>query len=247
MGDDPRVKELTELLRQANLEIATKAAALAAQEAELAAQKAALAAEILKRDDDNGFGYLQDKGLPPIQTSTASVSTPSYGTHLPINGQMSTTIGIVAITSGYEITNLPKSVSSIWRAAVVKGGKRQLGTWNHESFIENWIRMVLDDIAVMIGVDKQLSINSEISLTLIEHLIPDILIFRISGTLVGVCEVKRPTFDKDDLGGEVNVNLINQIHNYLKQMQYVHGVRTPIGIISTYRQWRICWLPEAKV
>lgn len=86
--------------------------------------------------------------------------------------------------------------------------------------------------------------SHQISLTLIKHLIPDILFFVIKGILIGCCEVKRPSDENDDLDGIVN-KLQNQIVNYLLQLKYTHGIEYPISIITTNREWKLCCLDNS--
>jgi hypothetical protein len=37
-------------------------------------------------------------------------------------------------------------------------------------------------------------------------------------------------------------SVFGQIYDYLLQLQSFHGLKTPFGIVTTYKQWRICWL-----
>jgi hypothetical protein len=75
------------------------------------------------------------------------------------------------------------------------------------------------------------------------------LLFKLGGTRIGFCEVKKPSTDRlnsftPDLI-DLNTNLQIQITNYLVQVKYVHGIESPIGIVTTYNEWRICFLRES--
>jgi len=202
-------------------------------------------AEKMARDDDNGVGFLLRKGLPPLLRSNISVSGPNYGSHTAINGYVDLVDNtLVGIPDCCRLAALPQCPSQIWKQTKYEGNSRALGHWNNEINIQNWVELVLIDIVTLLRLDKEIVVNNQVSLTLVQHLIPDILFFRISGSLIGVCEVKQPSFDQSNLS-VVNDNLKNQIYNYLIQMRFVHGVKTPIGIISTYKEWRICFLKES--
>ena len=134
------------------------------------------------------------------------------------------------------------SSSEIWRRA--SGDPRTLNNWNHESEIENFVKSVFLDIADLIELREKITITHQLSLT--KHLIPDILFLEMNGILIGVCEVKRPSSkESHDDFKDLNINLQNQITNYLLQLKYMHGVQTPIGIITTYNEWKICFLKES--
>jgi hypothetical protein len=61
-----------------------------------------------------------------------------------------------------------------------------------------------------------------------------------------VVEVKRPnTFDgKSILEDKI---VLGQIYDDMLRLSCFHGLRNVFGILTTYNEWRICWLPEADV
>ena len=71
---------------------------------------------------------------------------------------------------------------------------------------------------------------------------PDLLVFRSNGAFVGICEVKKPSKEGNDLNKNKH---LNQISNYLLMAKHCHGLRKPIGIVSTYNEWKFYWLEDA--
>jgi hypothetical protein len=223
----------------------------AAENAKTAAEDAKTAAEDAKTAAENalhvseGYGFLINRGLPPLSKSTVSTSHPNYGNHTSVNDSIVSLVLDVEIDIPEHclLSNLRQNLpSKIWKSA--EGEPRMLQCWNNEAQIESWVHSVLLDITNILGVFDKLKVCCQISITLVKELIPDILVFSIGGVLVGVCEVKKPSHEKNDLA-DINQNLQNQISNYLQQMKYVHGIKTPIGIITTYNEWRICFLRES--
>jgi hypothetical protein len=71
----------------------------------------------------------------------------------------------------------------------------------------------------------------------------DIVRFRLHGTIIGVCEVQKPSISGNDLD---NDHLRTHICNYMLRLRCTYGLLAVFGIVTTYNEWKICWLHEAN-
>lgn len=69
----------------------------------------------------------------------------------------------------------------------------------------------------------------------------DLWVVRMFGAPVGVVEVKKP-----DRKGEIlnSPHVAGQLFDYMCRLRSFHGLREVFGIATTYRQWRVFWLPD---
>lgn len=80
----------------------------------------------------------------------------------------------------------------------------------------------------------------------INRLKPDLWVVTRFGMPVGAIEVKMP-----EIGNEASSfpldepNVYGQMYDYLVLLRNMHNV-SGFGILTTYRHWRICWLPESN-
>jgi hypothetical protein len=68
---------------------------------------------------------------------------------------------------------------------------------------------------------------------------PDIWVVTSRGIPVGVIEVKRPD---DKIMEEPLAH--GQIYDYMLRLRSFHGLKHVFGIVTTYKQWRVYWLPS---
>jgi hypothetical protein len=59
-----------------------------------------------------------------------------------------------------------------------------------------------------------------------------------------VIEVKRPGMFEGKSIIE-NKIVLGQLYDYMLRLRSFHGLQNVFGIVTTYNEWRICWLPEA--
>ena len=171
-----------------------------------------------------------------------STQVPNYGTHPPYLGkslELVTKCGF-GIIDQYKITDLAKldKPSLIWRR--VKVPANSLGSWNCEQNIQSFVEDVIRDAILLSGCD--LDVFLEVKLSITDHLIPDVVIFKKKGVIVGICEVKQPSMKRDDLS---HSTLRDQMGNYCQVARNCLGLLMPIGIMTTYNEWKICWLSSA--
>ena len=197
---------------------------------ETAAREAAEKLAESKKED-----YLLSKGFFPLGVRNVSQSAPTEGHEL--DDSFTFLEGDLAILDD----EVSKGVgSSIWRSTE----DDKLRPWSSENDIQNYVQSAIKDIIHLAGLKEVLDSYTEITLSLVKHLRADIVIFRKEGSVVGVCEVKVPS-DKDGTDLE-SLSLKSQICNYMLQLKYTHGVDNVFGIVTTYKEWKICWLDGAE-
>ena len=152
-----------------------------------------------------GAGFLKLKGLPLLPKSKVSISRASYGNHQlfhlePVDHVKDVVIGI---PSCCKISELEEDLPSlIWkqteRNEMEKYG-RILLSWNNEVEIERYVYYVIMDIIALLKLNPRVKVCRQEQITLVEHLTPDIIVMELNGKLIGICEVKQPSFGKSDL------------------------------------------------
>ena len=200
------------------------------------------------RIEETGVGFLKLKGLPPLPKPDISISKPSYGNHtLELESVTHIKDNVIGIPSSCKISEMEDLPSLIWKQTVKDESQkcgRILTSWNGEVSIENFVFQVITDIITLLKLNSKIKVYTQVQITLVKHT-PDLIFMEVNGRLIGICEVKKPSFDKSDLK-DLNQNLQNQVTNYLLQLKNIYGVQTPIGIISTYNEWAICFLRESE-
>ena len=115
-------------------------------------------------------------------------------------------------------------------------------SWSTESDIQILVNLALQDILRLAGLSKYLSVFSELRMF---SLRPDLWVVRTSnGMPIGVIEVKKPG---KVAGGTPVLDdpiLAGQIFDYMMCLRQFNGLRNIFGIITTYNEWKICWLED---
>ncbi|KAJ3070316.1 hypothetical protein HK102_006711 [Quaeritorhiza haematococci] len=204
-------------------------------ERENAKLKLELALDVLVR---KGFPPLGPYNLGKSQSSSKTPQSP----HL--SGQSVTwePFAHFGILREYTLEKLINSKSILWQQAQEKGGN--LGGWNGESMIQQFVHGAFDDVVRLARLLEELTLYKEVYF--VSQFRPDIGIIRNhAGTVVGVCEVKKPSrrsgSNRSDLEDE---DLLRQITNYMLELRYSHGLTFVFGIITTYEEWRILWFDD---
>ncbi len=198
-----------------------------------------------KIKDERCEGYLQKFGLPPLgpYLTGSGNSKPSVSED-NLDIAVTRRDGSFNVLEGYELNNLPKDkMSIIWRDVTAD---KTLANWNNEYSLQSFCDRVIKDIIELSGL-KGLITSVEVYL---EHnkVRPDILMLKFGGFLIGVCEVKRTSrlngHSLEPTNDLSNIKLNGQIYKNLRATMY-HGVKYPLGVVSTYNEWMFVWLPES--
>eukprot|EP01114_Cavostelium_apophysatum_P013712 TRINITY_DN3382_c0_g1_i2.p1 TRINITY_DN3382_c0_g1~~TRINITY_DN3382_c0_g1_i2.p1 ORF type:complete len:457 (-),score=87.95 TRINITY_DN3382_c0_g1_i2:34-1404(-) len=109
--------------------------------------------------------------------------------------------------------------------------------WTSEFNIQVYVERCLTDLVQAMNLPEQLVLKSQMSLVSIR---PDIWFVEVGRRPVGVVEVKVPVssiLEKPSVHG--------QIYDYLMALREYFGIKDPFGIVTTYEEWRVCWLPAS--
>eukprot|EP00977_Amphora_coffeiformis_P000444 scaffold112_cov196-Amphora_coffeaeformis.AAC.11 len=93
-----------------------------------------------------------------------------------------------------------------------------------------------------VGLEGRVECFNELS---IFDLRPDIWIVCNGGVPIGVVEVKKTAIDNED--ETLHSPFVQgQLFDYMLRLQSFFGLQHVFGILSTYEQWRICWMPRSE-
>ena len=118
---------------------------------------------------------------------------------------------------------------------MVKAG-RQL-QWSSESALTDYVKTVLEDVINEAGLLSCLFCETEMSLFDAQR--PDILLICAFGFPIGFIEVKKP-------GSMHDPKIHGQIFDYLTYIRTYMGRRQTFGILTSYNEWRIIWMPDTQ-
>lgn len=124
----------------------------------------------------------------------------------------------------------------LWQLYEVAGCSND---WGSESDIQGMVKQVLQTAIYTIGLQGKLKCFNELS---IFDLRPDIWIVCTGGVPIGVVDVKKPGEDET----LQNPYVQGQIFDYMLQLQSFFGLEHVFGILTSYEQWRVCWMPRSE-
>ena len=111
--------------------------------------------------------------------------------------------------------------------------------WGSEAQVYSLVERVLRNVSLEIGMSQMNSIQQ---LSLFEAFKPDIWIVCAFGIPIGLVEVTSSLVSNPPLE---NPMCFGQIYDYLTYLKECLGVVDPFGILTTYDEWQIVWLPES--
>lgn len=204
--------------------------------------------ERMKLDKKQRQTKLIDKGFPPLGAHVCSSTTAAE------NKSHAKAKLVQAVFNPFKDSGLvdpPPLGSDLWNTLENSNAAAQrLNDWSSESCIHGYVRSALFDVIKHSGLQKHVNVLNEVS---IFHSVKkqqhraDIWVVRNqNGFPIGVCEVKKPN-KKGQTSALQNEYLNGQIYDYMVNLRQFFGLRRVFGIISTYAEWRICWLPDNDV
>jgi len=188
-------------------------------------------------DDDIFRLYLSrnivDHQFPPLGTRGASSSSAHYDKER--QGATFTESVFLPVTP----LPLKKTPSTLWLEA---NENSDAMNWGSEKSIQTLVVMALKDVLRATGL-AALSLQEDLTMFAVnsKQEKSDIYLVKQKTKTVGVIEVKKPTkgiLDKP----QVN----SQIYDYMMALRSFSGLQHVFGIVTTYEQWRICWLTDTE-
>jgi hypothetical protein len=163
------------------------------------------------------------EGFPPLKYAV-SESGPS----IPRNHHRATFVeGRFGLL---EINNVSRIPSALWSQYDYNGI-----TVSTEADVSHQVRLALEE--VIRSLDLQFYLLSEVQIFWIR---PDIyIVATASGIPKGVVEVKK--------AGEIamtNKFIAGEVFDHMMHLRSLFGVRQVFGILTSYDEWRVCWLPD---
>jgi hypothetical protein len=99
---------------------------------------------------------------------------------------------------------------------------------------------LVNDMIKACSLTKEIYITNELSISSCKS---DLWVFTFDNYPVGSFEVKKPNLDGSSIMD--NKLLLGQIFDYMMKIRSVNGMRYVFGVITDYREWRICWLNDS--
>ena len=185
-------------------------------------------------------GLLLERGLPPL----GEYSFKGSFTSLPSIGKEEARFTVIP-SSFKELDAIPlaDAKSALWDLALSTNDET-LGLWNSEQDVQSRCLSVLKEVAMIGNIFKELSFVLEAYIGAFSRFRADIAGIRNRlGQLITVAEVKQPSKNGKDLE---TPEIINQIGDYLHDLRFSWGVQFVVGLVTTYREWRIVWLSDCQ-
>jgi hypothetical protein len=124
--------------------------------------------------------------------------------------------------------------TNIWTHLKFSG---TLGGFANESGVNKFIDLALQDVLGAAGLSETVRLVMESEVLSIR---PDWRVLYLNGYLVGVIEGKQP--GKQAM---THPRILGEVYDQLMHLRSVFRVSTPFAILSSYNQWRLCWLDDA--
>ena len=110
--------------------------------------------------------------------------------------------------------------------------------WSSESAVAGYVKFLLEDLFLAASF-YDLTCHQELSL--FDQQKPDIVIICEFSVPIGVLEVKTFNRKTSPLSKE---KVLGQVFDYLVHLKNYTGRSDVFGILTTYHEWRVVWLPE---
>jgi hypothetical protein len=201
-------------------------------------------------------GRILENGLPPLgpySGNSSFQSKPNFGNHEPRGRDFEFFVKPFQILEECKKKNLNRVPSHLWMK-VKELTSSTLSPWQTEACIQQFVQQALGEVSHCCNLQEKIHFIPEKIFSFngkgLDSLRADIAVIRNEfGSIVGVCEVKKPStgstrvVPSNDLKNET---LIVQISNYMLELRYAYGLKFVFGIISTYNHWRIVWLKDSN-
>eukprot|EP00053_Salpingoeca_punica_P021581 m.213153 g.213153 ORF g.213153 m.213153 type:complete len:670 (+) comp23422_c0_seq1:39-2048(+) len=210
--------------------------------AEVAARAEARAAEAAAQAEAKAIGKtLWKDGFPKLVCKLSQISTEG---HVPSDKAHRKAAMLEKPFCFDRVHTTPKP-SMVWTSVDDNDVLKYSNEATTHSHVENVVKDVTRHLRDLPGFkDLQLEISREMNVGPTK---PDIWVVTRFGMPIGVVEVKMPRIEE---AGQTNSfpmdepNVHGQMLDYLVALRNMHNVAA-FGILTTYRHWRICWLPES--
>jgi hypothetical protein len=181
-------------------------------------------------------------GLPPMSETHCGSSSNSQSTseRHPDAKLKTTNFNLIS-----PLPTIKPCGSVVWQIAESNGGSLAYGS---EGDVAYHIRNVFQELLESLGLNATVTMFSEISASKER---PDIWLLRLNSipigiflgvlvlSIIGVIEVMKPSEGIMQSGA-----VLGQTYDYLRRLRSFYGLVDAFAIVTTFQQWRICWLPS---
>ena len=194
-----------------------------------------------------------EKGLPPLREA-GQKSSSSANASVSEAEDRKTKYPSVKVVHGSFVPN-PASftygITSSIRALYYVEGRAEGLSWGSERCLRFLVQSVIKD-AIRAGLlHASLGVLTEITITnlrMLKDFIPnmrgDVWVVSLQDYPIGVVKVKK-RHRKYSLGDDKSWrSLYQQIHVYMRYLGDYFGAMPVFGIVTTYEEWRVCWLHD---
>jgi hypothetical protein len=186
----------------------------------------------MKQQQQQQQQHIFTHGLPPmgpLSDSTRVKSKPSSPTDAK-HAKAELIEKVFVELSG--IRPLPYPKTNMWR--YVESHSGDLGGYSNEAGVNSFVERVFFDVLEAMGVRGQVTIRAEVELMGVR---PDFKLLYVGGHPIGTIEGKQP--------GKIAMtdgNILGEVYDQLMHLHSMFGVDNPFAILTSYEEWRICWL-----
>ena len=116
--------------------------------------------------------------------------------------------------------------------------KGNLGGFSNEADVNSFVKAVLLDVLDALDIREEVTIRMEVE---VMRNRPDFMVIVVNGHPIGTIEGKQP--------GDTAMhhpNILGEVYDQLQHLQSVFGVDVPFAILTSYNEWRVCWLNDDK-
>lgn len=124
--------------------------------------------------------------------------------------------------------------STLWNCYQPEDG--HLGGYSNEDGVSFNVKLVIKDVLDYMGVKGEVRIREEVE---IMRNRPDFMLILVNGHPIGTIEGKQP-----GLEAMTNPNILGEVYDQLVHLHSIFRVDHPFAILTSYEQWRICWLND---
>lgn len=130
-----------------------------------------------------------------------------------------------------DIASLPCPKINIWQRV---GDQGTMGGFSNEAGVNKFVEAVMEDVILALGIDRQVKLRAEVE---VMNVRPDFTLIYVNGHPIGTIEGKQPgNIAMSDL------NILGEVYDQLMHLHSIFGVDNPFAILTSYEEWRICWL-----
>jgi hypothetical protein len=170
-------------------------------------------------------------GLPPMGRRDAATKFTSNPSVPPDDKHAKAKLITGKFASLSDIQSLPCPITNMWSRVTTAG---HLGGYSNEAGVNKYVEIVLEDVLEAMGIRGQVKIRAEVEVMSVR---PDFMLIHMNGHPIGAIEGKQP--------GKIamtNVNILGEVYDQLMHLHSIFGVDNPFAILTSYEEWRICWL-----